>query len=848
MSPLWMPSSQDWHFDLISALIGAGLTAGAALAMYAFRAEIGRAMQAARERATHVRERLTMGAQQRYLEWLRGRVDALHVLHEGATLPELYIVPEFITPPPHPAVSSHPTTPPPPTVPLATVLKATRRLVVTGLPGSGRSALLAHIARTFAEDNAHQAFSVEEHRLPVYLHLAELTLELEQPPPPTPDKPKASEAKVPSPDPAKPLIDSVTARLPLLLQASTPGLLRNHIKRGEVILLFDGLDELDGGARSRATEWLTAFCQANAEARIVVAATPSGNAPLLDAGFTAIPLAPWTPAEVARLAERWARAAKGGDEDAARVAAILKPVPGTSPLPVDVTVAAFVWQKRGSVPPNRAAAYSQMVDILLESVQASSPLSPMLARAAMGRLALAMFKDNRFTADRAEIEKLVLELLPPPSEAKPAPLPAQLAVEPGKEAPPAGDVRPPPELPKPKGMPESVEALLKCGLLVERSKDRFAFVHRRVSSYLAAWQITQTAEGALLAQHMQDAEWSDVFEFCAGLVNIAPLVDVLLKREDDLFRSRLWMVANWAASAGPEVAWRGKVLAEVAGQFMQPNQLPPLRERALMALLSTQDKGLGYLFKQAMSSPDPLVRAQAIRGLGMLEREQDLPTLEGALKDPDESVREAAVRAMGVIGGQAGIEHLVTVLLEAEEALRKIAALTLAESGPDGCRILKDAVREDDMLVRRATTFGLAVTREEWARELLTKLEKDDPQWFVRSAATEALATMKGVEEYALDCSPVALDQQGWLVEWGATRGMPVGLGRSAEPVLMRALNEADTPVKLAAIHTLAHLGGESAVEPLRAQLTAPDPAVRGAAYQALEAIGDRAGIRIPRA
>jgi len=104
MSPLWMPSSQDWHFDLISALIGAGLTAGAALAMYAFRAEIGRAMQAARERATHVRERLTMGAQQRYLEWLRGRVDALHVLHEGATLPELYIVPEFITPPPHPAV------------------------------------------------------------------------------------------------------------------------------------------------------------------------------------------------------------------------------------------------------------------------------------------------------------------------------------------------------------------------------------------------------------------------------------------------------------------------------------------------------------------------------------------------------------------------------------------------------------------------------------------------------------------------------------------------------------------------------------------------------------------------
>ncbi len=860
MSPLWMPLSEGWQFDLTSALIGAGLTAGVAVTAFLFRAEIGHAAQSARERAAHLRERLTMGAQQRYVEWLKGRVAALHVLREGAVLSELYIVPEFITPPPHPAVSAKPAEPPPPTVPLATVVKAARRLVVTALPGSGRSALLAYIAHTFADGNAQQTFGIEEHRLPIYLHLAELTLEPEQPPSPPPDpslpagKPKAGEAKASPPDPAKPLIDSVTARLPLLLQASTPGLLRNCIKRGEAILLLDGLDELDAEVKPRVMSWLKTLCETSTEVRIVVGAASSGNTPLLDAGFVAIPLAPWTSVEVARLADRWARAAKGGDEDAARVAAILKPVPGTSPLPVDVTLAAFVWQKRGAVPSNRAAAYSQTVDILLEAVPAASPMSLMLARAAMGRLALAMFKDDRFTADHAEIEKLVLELLPAPADAKPALPPVQPVAEPGKEAPPPGgealslgSLRPP-EPPKPKGVPESVEALLKCGLLVERGKDRFAFVHRRVSSYLAAWQITQAAEGALLAQHMEDTEWSDVFEFCAGLVNIAPLVDVLLKREDDLFRSRLWAVAGWAASAGLDVAWRGKVLAEVAGQFMQPNQLPPLRERALMALLSTQDKGLGYLFKQAMTSPDAIVRTQAVRGLGMLGREQDLPTLEAMLKDPDESVREAAVRAIGSIGGQAGIEHLVSVLLEAEEALRKIAALTLAECGPDGRRILKDAVREEDMLVRRATTYGLAATREEWARELLIKLEKDDPQWFVRSAASEALAAMKGVEEYALDCSPVTLDQQGWLVEWGATRGMSVGLGRSAEPVLMRALTEADIPVRLAAIYTLAHVGGEPALEPLRTQLDSPDPIIQAAVYQALQTISARTGIRIPRA
>ena len=77
---------------------------------------------------------------------------------------------------------------------------------------------------------------------------------------------------------------------------------------------------------------------------------------------------------------------------------------------------------------------------------------------------------------------------------------------------------------------------------------------------------------------------------------------------------------------------------------------------------------------------------------------------------------------------------------------------------------------------------------------------------------------------------------------------MPVGLGRSAEPVLMRALAEADTPVKLAAIHTLAHVGGESALESLRAHLASPEPMIQSAAYQALQTISARTGIKILRA
>jgi len=858
MNPLWMPLGEPWQFDPVSALIGAGvgLAAGAAAA-YRLRENISRAIESARGQAAQTRERLTMGAQQRYLEWLTGRMAALHVLREGATLAELFVEPDIVHPPPRPAVSTKPAEPPPTTVPVSVALKATTRLIVTGVSGSGRTALLAHLALTFAGaiQKEQHPFGLEQGGLPIYLHLSELTFEPEPPPAPTDTLATPAAKAPPPPDPVKPLTDALVARMPLLVQSSAPGLLRNAIKSGQAALLLDGWDELDAESQSRAMRWLKQLCEANEKVRCVLTAAPRGFAPLLELGFTAMSLAPWTADTVARLAERWIRAAKGSDEDAQQLASILRPVPGTSPLPVDVMLAAFIWKKFGSVPPNRATAYGQTVDIFLEPVQAASPLSPLLARAVMGRLALTLFKENRSTTDRAEIEKLVVEILPPPPDprrkpeteaapAQPPPAPDQPA-EAGQATPPAPD-QPPPPPPKPKGVPESVEALVKCGLLIERRKDAYAFLHRRVQSYLAAWQITQSGEGALLAQHLEDADWADVIEFCAGLVNIAPLVDVLLKREDDLFHAKLWTVAGWAASAGPDVAWRGKALAQVAGFFMKSNLLPQLRERALMALLSTQDKGLGYLFKQAMGAPDAQLRAAGVRGLAMLGREQDLPTFEAALQDQDEPVREAAVRAMGSQCTATGIEHLATVLLEADEALRKVAALTLADCKEEGQRILKEAVREEDMLVRRATTFGLAATRADWARDILAKLERDDPQWFVRSAASEALVSMQRSQEYSLECSPIALDQQGWLVEWGATRNMPVGLGRSAEPVLMRAITEADTPVRLAAIHTLAHTGGEAAIEPLRAQLAASDPSIRDAAYQALETISAKTGIKIP--
>jgi HEAT repeat protein len=151
--------------------------------------------------------------------------------------------------------------------------------------------------------------------------------------------------------------------------------------------------------------------------------------------------------------------------------------------------------------------------------------------------------------------------------------------------------------------------------------------------------------------------------------------------------------------------------------------------------------------------------------------------------------------------------------------------------------------------VRRAAAYGLARVGEGWARDVLQKLARDDKQWFVRSGATEALQLMsedRG-EGPPIDLTPLDMDNLGWLVQWSASKGQPIGLGKSAAQALQRALEDLDPTVRLAAVHTYAYLGDAEIVPTLRNRLKDDNAFVREAAYHALEEIARRKGEVVPQ-
>ncbi len=832
------PAAQGWTFDLLSALIGAAITAALAIVLYWYRAVIGQAWQAASAAIRQQLDKLTAGLETRYYDGLLSTLPAFEVLPRLVPLETLYVAPRFVAPLPRPSLvqaSSHPAS----HVILGSVWQAARRLLVAGRTGSGRTAILVHLARTFTAQNIQGTYDPDQRHIPIYIHLIELSREfsrsLAQPDaagnPPSP-------AKAPD-DTAAWLVANVASHSSALIARNIGNLVRRWLQSNQAVILIDGLDELGDLEQQQAMTWISQLVERYPEPRYVVAAPTRGYGKLTEAGFAALPLTEWDVAETSELARRWIKLIQCGPEDVARLADALKPLPGLAPLPIDLSLAALVWQKSGAAPRSPSVLYDQAVEHVLGELTGQSPLSPLLSRSALGRLATKLIKEGRTLATRAELEQIIAELVPKPESAQ-EPVPTESVPTPSA---PSGKL--------PKSVSETIDALVKSELLAARGND-YAFCHRRVQCYLAAWHIVQHKDLAALAEllnaPLRFAAWADLFEFCAGMLDFTRLIEAYLSQKDDLFRTRLWTTITWAAAAPPEAAWRGRVLGEVARVWMQPNQLAVLRERALLGLISTQDKGLPFLFKKALANPDPIQRAQAIRGLGIMGREADLTILVKALQDPDPSVREAAIHAIGAIPAETALETLIDILLQADETMRQAAAEALVHQGDKGKAILRDAMQEEDVLVRRAATFGLRQIGEPWAVELLGQVEQNDSQWAVRSAATDALRlAQESATGAELDLSPIKLQDQGWLIEWAATRGMSVAASAHlAMPVLLKALSEGDARAKLATIRTLARIGNAEAIGPLRQALSESDVAIQTEAWRALAELGARTGEHIP--
>jgi hypothetical protein len=204
-------------------------------------------------------------------------------------------------------------------------------------------------------------------------------------------------------------------------------------------------------------------------------------------------------------------------------------------------------------------------------------------------------------------------------------------------------------------------------------------------------------------------------------------------KSDLLFR-KLIIVCRWLRDSSVTARWRSFPCA--IGRALQKNcyRLVPLRALTALIIPAIQE----YLFSALYWGTIWKVFAGWRRfGCGYPRRK--------AVKDPKLNPRPGHLRQPGCHVGAgrhrqpASPDSVATELLQGTEELRRAAAEALANNPEEGHPALADGSSMPDLLVRRAVVYGLVRVRQPWALQLLEKMQVEDEQWVVRSAATQAL-------------------------------------------------------------------------------------------------------------
>lgn len=293
------------------------------------------------------------------------------------------------------------------------------------------------------------------------------------------------------------------------------------------------------------------------------------------------------------------------------------------------------------------------------------------------------------------------------------------------------------------------------------------------------------------------------------------------------------------------------------------DETPKVRASAVRALGQMESAIAFPYLLSTLNDSDAWVRYYAARAIGWHGYSEAMEALEGlVLSDPAYHVRAAAIEALGRVGGAQGVSILAPLVETADinSDLARAALTALGQIGhPNSLPPLLSALRLPDPERRIWAIQALGKRGGTGVEGALQALATTDSEMGVVQAAIEALQQLATPEAIAclleLTANPTrneacvaALTNLGAAHLEVISRGLThtnAGVRRAVVEVLTRmkhprasellltALDDRDTSVRLAAVNALENLGNRYAERKLAVLAhTDPDPTVRRAAQR----------------
>ena len=764
------------------------------------------------------------GVEERFQNETAEFTEQLHMGKQWAKLTDVFVQPRLVAPNPDPGMlledrgATHFATlwpelaakvgaPVPPSMAVETLLRNGRRVLITGQVGSGKSTLLAYLANRIATATPDGEMAAFEPFVPVLLHVSELDLQYKDDVQPEdgaevePDEEAVAKAVL------SPIVKALQQRSSPITSPGIGDMLDRKLADGHILLFLDGWDALPVQEQPSVREWLGEVIKTYRNMRVLMTANVEGYGSLLEMNFTVTSILPWRVGQVREMAAKWQAIFPQEEETEFHLEDVWQP--GQSVWETAVRLW-LLLAKDGEKPQSH-------VDL----VKAAIPL---------------------FTNPKRKVDEPWVE----PSEDVVAFWEdlSFIMMERPSSTLTTHEIRQLSEPPAPEDEEESVDksigsrlrkSLSQNGLFVKYG-NQFGFQSTIWRDYLAGCYMAKEGLTEEAAKYVTDPDWRGVIDVYVTFNGASELaLPLLQKRQESVTQEPLFRVATWMPLATDGGEWRRQTMIALGQMLRMEDMTPVLRLRAMAAMTLTGEDGVITFLTKLLERSDPFLRQMATMALPAIDDNQIVGMLSKMLEDGDTIVVETAVNSLMLIQHNPLTERpiLMALIGENEEA-GLLAAELLALSGDPGIEILREAVEDDDVQVRRAALHGLQQVDADWLEAVLVKVEREDDEWFVRSAANGALAAMRKRQEEA-PWFPVNVAEIDWVANFALNQGYEVPRGAGAVPVLLQIMKESESSRwRASSALLLCVLPSQGAKPYLQTAVRDEDPLVRDASFVAL--------------
>jgi HEAT repeat protein len=701
-----------------------------------------------------------------------------------------------------------------------------RHLALLGEPGAGKTTLLRHLAFQAAQGKLEGLPD-----FPIFISLSHFAAAA----------PQAS------------LLDFVTREMGALYSSTAMRFyLEERLEEGSVLLLLDGLDEVNGEqfAVSRPQETESIYRRVVGHINVLTARYPkipvvvtsrrAGWKGLLTASFHILEVLELEQDDIQRFIEDWfgqrgsSRLLRGSDQawELQRTISQNPQVQALAANPLFLSLMALVFEQDGELPEGQARLYRRSMELLLEKWGTHR-----------GRKRI-----SRFTAEhqRDLLEEVALHfhlrrLLCFPEEDLSGITAGYLSAV-GLPA---------------DWVPIALERIsAQYGLLRGQAPRWHSFPHLTWQEYFAAAAINKRGQLELLLEGIPDPWWEGTALFLAEMLEDATsLLEGFLNQEDDVFRNNLLLAGRCLARkprikrAGLRESIIGRLQDLVKGEVHLP-----LRQRAISVLVEIGDPAIAAYFLSLATAReiDRTVHRWVTAALASLGDESTVTNLVALLPDQgvDIVVRTNVAAALGSLGDKSVVSQFLALLPdeEVDYRVRMAVAESLSALGdesviPQLLRFLPNEKIDYRVRVRVAEVLG-ALGDESITSQLLRLLRSRKVDYNVRMTMAETLGSLgdKSIASRLLDILAKKKIDPDVRASVAAALG---SLGdKSVIPQLLRFLpdEKIDSSIRWRIVDALAALGAmddEAAAPDLLGLLTNEeiDSSVR---VTVAEAMGER--------